>query len=275
MLNPPHGDRARSEPEVARTPTIGVLHLYRRFHPDFTGDGIYYQKLFALFAERGVSQDVLVYEAPEVLGESWREQQQRPHHNVVYLAPPGKSPSALTMCAWLWRNRRRYQVLHVHTHVDRRFCFYLFARLLGLGVIYSSTLEDSALDLIRGYRPRWRWLVRKLLRAFDVLVAISPHLFEGNLAAFPPDRATFIPQGVAAAVLPTPQERAILRQRLGIAPPSSSASRATWSSSRRKWAAKCSASRKSRSASLSPSPSARPRENSPSEAAMNPHPGNR
>lgn len=218
MLNVSIGARQGAVAESAKAPGLRILHVYRRFHPDFTGDGIYYQKMFPLFARRGVQQDVLVYEAPASVGANWREEQSRPHHRVFYLAPPGAVPNTFQLCAWLWARRGAYDVLHVHTHVDRRFCFYLFARLLGLAVLYSSTLEDSAVHLVNGYRPQWRWLVRRLMKSFNGLVAISPYLFDGNLAAFSPQRATFIPQGVAPARIPANEEREALRQRLGIAP---------------------------------------------------------
>jgi teichuronic acid biosynthesis glycosyltransferase TuaC len=172
------------------------LHLYRRFRPDFTGDGIYYEQLIPLLSQAGSRHTVLVFEtiAPPVadtieVGEG----------PAIYLEAQNRKPLALLR--WIFRHRNDFDILHIHTHVDRLFLCYLAARVFGWKLIYSSTLSDSLEELIRTYRPIYRPLARRLFWLVNIFVGISPRLL--STATLPDTKCRLIPQGVR---LPPPAE---------------------------------------------------------------------
>lgn len=189
---------------------IRVIHLYRRFRPDFTGDGIFYARLIPLMAQSGTGHCVLVFETttpnPPLAND----------FPVHYLTDGAGRRTRFALMLWLWRNAKNFDVLHIHSHVDRTFLAYWLARLLGLKVLYSSTLEDSAEEMLARYRPSFRVLARRLLRGINHFVGISPRLYSGKSRWVGEDRATVIPQGVT---LPQAyNDRDSLRQSLGLKP---------------------------------------------------------
>jgi len=187
-----------------------VIHLYRRFRPDFTGDGIFYARLIPLMAESGSEHEVVVFETPrpaEPIASDFP---------VHYLSDGAGLRSRFALARWLWKNAKNFHVLHIHSHVDRTFLNYWLARFLGLAVLYSSTLEDSADEMLSRYRPSFRILARRLLRSIQHFVGISPRLYSGKSRWVGEDHASVIPQGVTLPALCDVGERAALRQSLGL-----------------------------------------------------------
>jgi teichuronic acid biosynthesis glycosyltransferase TuaC len=116
---------------------------------------------------------------------------------------------------WILRHRRDFDILHIHTHVDRIFLSYLVARLVGWKLIYSSTLSDRLDELVRTYRPLYRPIAHQLFGMINMFVGISPRLLSVSL---PAAKYRLIPQGVR---LPPPiaeEVRTSTRMDLGIAP---------------------------------------------------------
>jgi glycosyltransferase involved in cell wall biosynthesis len=189
-----------------------IIHLYRRFRPDFTGDGIFYARLIPLMAESQTEHTVVVFETP-------RPAEPIPSDFPVhYLTSGSGERSRFALAQWLWKNARNFDVLHIHSHVDRTFLNYWLARLLGLSVLYSSTLEDSADEMLSRYRPSFRVLARRLIRSIQHFVGISPRLYSGKSQWVGEDRASVIPQGVTLPALGDAKGRETLRQSLGIKP---------------------------------------------------------
>lgn len=163
--------------------------------------------MIPLLVASGSQHAVLVYEtaAPESpmrLGD-------RP---VVYLEAGQFGP--VTLARWIIAHRGEFDILHIHSHVDRLFLSYLTARLLGWKVIYSSTLSDTLSELVATYRPVNRPIARMLFSLIDLFVGISPRLLSPSL---PEARRKLIPQGVR---LPSPAaqgERDRVRAQLGFA----------------------------------------------------------
>jgi glycosyltransferase involved in cell wall biosynthesis len=189
-----------------------VIHLYRRFRPDFTGDGIFYARLIPLMAESASDHEVVVFETArpaEPLASDFP---------VHYLTDSKGERSRFALARWLWRNAKNFNVLHIHSHVDRTFLNYWLARFLGLSVLYSSTLEDSADEMLSRYRPSFRILARRLIRGIQHFVGISPRLYSGKSRWVGEDRASVIPQGVTLPALCGDAERSALRRSLGFAP---------------------------------------------------------
>jgi glycosyltransferase involved in cell wall biosynthesis len=193
-----------------------ILHIYRRFHPDYTGDGIYYTRLIPFVARHGVEGEVLVHETKPDFPE---ERAVHEGITVHYLANRFPQVSGWNLLRWLAGNIWRYDALHLHSHVDRLFLSYAFARLCGRRVLYSCTLNDSPTQLLEEYRPSYRRLVAVLMRSIDTFVVISPHLLRLSLASVPESRLRFIPQGVTLdRPAQGPARRAAARQALGLEP---------------------------------------------------------
>ena len=187
---------------------IRVLHLFKYFRPDFTGDGLYFEKMFPHLARHGIHNAVAADRTrrpPGAIG------------NGVRLFGAGRiglfNPR---MLVWVAANAWRFDVVHFHSAVDRHFLYHLIARLSGARVVQSCTLDDGMGSVIDGYRPRHRGLVRRLCRLIDDVVAISPGLYADSLAVMRQGRVHLIPQGVAA-IDPTPALRAAARLRFGFA----------------------------------------------------------
>lgn len=193
-----------------------ILHIYRRFHPDYTGDGIYFTRLIPLIAEQGVTSEVLAFETDPKDGPASVTYK---GVTVHYLTRSYGAPSLTNLFRWLLWHGRRYDVIHLHSHVDRTFLTYALARAWGQRVLFSCTLDDSPTQLLEQYRPRYRRLVRALMHTIDRFVVISPYLLRRSIETVPRDRMRLIPQGgmLEAEVL-APEARARLRERLGFGP---------------------------------------------------------
>ncbi|HKY18146.1 MAG TPA: glycosyltransferase [Rhizomicrobium sp.] len=190
---------------------IRIAHLYRRFRPDFTGDGIFYERLIPLMAQLGTDHTVVVFETPT-------PPQTAADFPVHYLTGGSGERQDFSLARWLWENAANFDILHIHSHVDRTFLSYWLARFLGLKVVYSSTLEDSADEMLSRYRPSFRLLAQRLLRGIDHFVGISPRLYSGKSRWVGEDKATVIPQGVTLPALCGTQDKERLRRELGIPP---------------------------------------------------------
>ena len=192
-----------------------ILHVFRYFRPDFTGEGIYVEKLAPLLEARGIGSDVVVAatlapaSVPRLAGIG----------AIRYFGRRRRDPPTpnLRLLLWVAWHGRRYPVVHLHAMVDRLFLVPILARLLGCKVIQSCTLDDGLGRVIDSYRGWRRPVARRLVRALHAVVAISPRLAEDSWRAMPSGQVHLIPQGV---VLPAPaaEPRAALRGRLGLEP---------------------------------------------------------
>lgn len=193
--------------------TINILHLYRKFTPDYTGDGIYYSRLIPLMSNRNTKHIVLATETVsskpvDVISDI----------QVNYLMQSSGASRAFDLHRWLIKNANAYDVLHVHSHVSWRFSSYILCRILGKSVIFSCTLDDSPDELIKSYKRRVRKIARILMNSIQVFVAISPRLYLMSLKAVSPERVRNIPQGVLDIYKDAPlnEIRAQIRGRLNV-----------------------------------------------------------
>jgi teichuronic acid biosynthesis glycosyltransferase TuaC len=207
--------QSRGRRQAART--LSVLHVFRYFRPDFTGEGLYFEKIVPLLSSGGVSNSVLVLTAAKAkaVKETSIATGALP---IECLGQPGFGALAVSLSLFWWaiRHSRQYQVVHFHTHGDRYFVGKIAMRLLGCRIVQSCTLDDSPPELVASYNRAFRPLVAMLLRVIDLFIVISPRLREAALSMLPSDRVRFIPQGVALPPLPT-QSRDGLRAELGFA----------------------------------------------------------
>ncbi|HYH23103.1 MAG TPA: glycosyltransferase family 4 protein [Azospirillum sp.] len=175
-----------------------VLHVYAYFRPDYTGDGIYFERLIHHLWNGAMGHEVLATRTRRDGGSAGEASvpvtlADLPVH---YLGgTPGRT-GLFGLLWWLLRHGRRYRVVHLHAHVDRTFLSYLLMRLLGCRIVLSSTLDDGPVDIVASYRRHKRPLVRGLLHLIDAFVAISPKLHHENRPVVPGARLRLIPQGV-------------------------------------------------------------------------------
>lgn len=201
-----------SHPTARRS--LKVLHIFRHFRPEFTGEGIYLEKLAVHLARRGVPSDVIV-EATAPPAQAAR----MPSLGAVKFFGREQGPRQvnLAMLAWLLLHARGYDAVHFHCAVDRFFLPQLVVKLAGCRIVQSCTLDDGIGSIVASYRPAFRGVVARLCRLIDVAVAISPRLYEDNAGAMPAERLRLVPQGVEIPALAA-ADRAQARARWGFAP---------------------------------------------------------
>jgi glycosyltransferase involved in cell wall biosynthesis len=174
-----------------------VLHVFKYFRPHFTGEGTFFERIVPEFRRLrpDVRHDVLAtltdrpQGAPVVVDEVGSISFFHARSNKNFA-------TFVELFWWSLRNVWRYDTVHYHTHVDRTFASYWLAKLLGLRIVLSATLDDSAPGIAKTYRARYRSMARALLRCFDMFVSISPKLHEETVAELGPDRARLIPMGI-------------------------------------------------------------------------------
>lgn len=202
--------------------TIGkplrVLHVYLYFHPDFSGEGLYLEKLAPLLADLGIRSDVAVAASTSA---PMRKPVMPGIDDVHRFVARGDILPWYNghLVAWFLTHAWRYDVVHFHCFVDRLFLLHMIARISGCRIVQSATLDDGLGMVVDGYRARGHWLVRRLCRLIHHAVAISPRLFEDSLRVLPQRRVSLIPQGVVRPSLSARLgQRAVVRAALGFAP---------------------------------------------------------
>lgn len=218
MRSRQNGHRENPSPRPAdfAAPGSRILNVIRYFRPDFTGGGIFLERLSLEIDGLlpGIEQEMLVTHTRKpdratVAPSAFRR--------VTYLSRGTASGISreLTLLYWLARNLRRYSVVHFHTHVDRYFLAYLLAKLMGRRIFLSATLDDSVPDLIRSYRPLFRPFVSTLFRIFDGFVALCPKHHAMNVELLGTTRTHLVPTGIHVPADPK-KARISTRSNLGI-----------------------------------------------------------
>jgi glycosyltransferase involved in cell wall biosynthesis len=192
-----------------------VLHVFKYFRPQFTGEGIFTERLAHAFAHLrpDVAHDVAVTATRAPAGTKPPEHLSAVH----YLSGPDGAASQREIAAWLSRNAGRYAAVHYHTHVDRTFAGSLMLKLKGCRLVLSATLDDSIEGLLLTYRKKLRPLIRQLFRLIDRFVAISPKLFSENNRYVSGKKSSLIPIGIPIPDLNAAGARRS-REGLGIDP---------------------------------------------------------
>ncbi len=192
-----------------------VLHVFKYFRPQFTGEGIFTERLARKFAllRPDLAHDILVTTTAAPVNPTVLEDISAVH----YLNDSGTAASQREIATWLAQNARRYAAVHYHTHVDRTFAGSLMLRLQGCRIILSATLDDSIPGLLQTYRPLLRPLIRQLFRLIGQFVAISPKLFSENNRYVSETKSALMPIGIAIPDLDATSSQAC-REKLSIPP---------------------------------------------------------
>lgn len=191
-----------------------VLHVFTFFRPDFTGEGIYLERLQPHLCAQDIHGDVLAVATaaadPVEAGGCCLG-----GHTVIRLGlgSDGSPVKLPRLWLWLWRHLHAYDLVHFHSNVDRLFIAPLLCRMLGRPVVQSCTLDDGAGKRLHNYRAVYRPLVARLMRRIDMYVAISPYLFHDCLRVVPAAQVTLIPQGVTPP--PAEPSRMAIRRAAG------------------------------------------------------------
>jgi glycosyltransferase involved in cell wall biosynthesis len=213
LISPPRGQThrllIRSDEKMIR-----VLHVYSYFRPDFTGEGVYLEKLAAHLEDRGISNSVVAAVTPRPAAP----RAVPPLRDVDFFGSPGRRAFYVNwrMAIWFARHVAKYDIVHFHAWIDRIFLYHLMAFVYGRPIVQSCTLDDSMGRHIAGYRKLYRPLVRRLGRTIDLMVAISPKLYSDSLSVMPQPKIKYIPQGTNIPVL-EPDARKRARARWAIA----------------------------------------------------------
>lgn len=194
--------------------SLSVLHIFKYFRPDFTGEGLYLEKLAPHLAALGVSSSVMATITVADPTTTYQPEIGTPRFFGL-AAMPGLLRK-LPMAAWLARNAPRYDVVHFHSPVSRHFVLHMIAKAARCRVVQTCTLNDGLGALVASYRPSYRAVAHRLCGLIDDVVAISPKLHDDSLAVLPPSRVHLIPQGVSIPPLDE-AGRAALRAQWGFA----------------------------------------------------------
>ncbi len=192
---------------------LRVLHVFTFFRPDFTGEGIYLERLQPHLCAHHLHGDVLAVATAAGGASEWTGCPECGPVVRLGLGSDGAAVKLTRLWLWLWRHLHRYDLVHFHSNVDRFFVAPLLCRMRGRPVVQSCTLDDGAGKRLRNYRAVYRPLVKRLMRRIDMYVAISPYLFRDCLRVVSAEQVALIPQGVTPPADDRP--RAELRHAAG------------------------------------------------------------
>jgi len=191
---------------------LSVLHVFKYFRPDFTGEGLYLEKLAPRLAALGISSSVVATVTAADPAMNYPHEIGTPR----FFGRPAPGPRAKAPLAlWFGHNAPRYDVVHFHSPVSRHFALHVIAKASGCRIVQTCTLDDGLGTLVASYRQSYRAVARRLCGLIDDVVAISPKLHSDSVAVLPPSRVHLIPQGVE--IPPPDAGRAALRAKWGFA----------------------------------------------------------
>ncbi len=194
---------------------LSVLHVFKYFRPDFTGEGLYLEKLAPRLAALGHR----LVGGRDGHGREPRRELPGGDRHAAPLRTAGAVQAPWRSCRsllWFARNAPRYDVVHFHSPVSRRFVLHAIAKTSGCRVVQTCTLDDGLGTMVASYSKGYRAAARRLCGLIDDVVAISPKLHLDSLAVLPPSRVHLVPQGVAIPQLDE-AGRAALRAQWGFA----------------------------------------------------------
>lgn len=176
---------------------IKVCHIAMLFKPYFSGHGLYLEKVFRYFSERGVSNLVITsnyggLKRKELIDgiPVYRVKMRKRWKRYLLLF-------SLQAILILYKKRRDYDVIHLHGLWDIYGLFTIYSKLFGKKVILHMVLlgGDDPLTIKKGYKfMNWRF---RLLSFIDAFVPNSSPISNSYRQTRLPESKLFqIPQGV-------------------------------------------------------------------------------
>jgi len=194
--------------------------LILEYFPIFSGHGVYLQHLIKELQRQNCEVSILTadfYELPQheiIDGINVYRFNFSPHEKRWELK------LALKVAAFLINNLQKYDILHIHGHLDIYGLFTIFNKLVRKHTVTQMVLlgADDPLSLLKSYK--FMSLRFKVLALMDQFLCISKAIADSyQEAGLPMRKLTYIPQGVDINKFhtPTDQEKQRLKEKLGLA----------------------------------------------------------
>ena len=194
--------------------------LILEYFPIFSGHGVYLQHLIKELQRQNCKVSILTADFYEL-----------PQHEIIdginvyrFNFSPHKKrwelKLAFRVIAFLLRNLKHYDILHIHGHLDIYGLFTIFNKLVRKHTVTQMVLlgADDPLSLLKSYK--FMSLRFKVLSLMDQFLCISKAIADSyQEAGLPMRKLTYIPQGVDIDKFhpPTDQEKQRLKEKLGLA----------------------------------------------------------
>lgn len=198
---------------------IKVCMLSKLYLPYFSGAATQAHSLAKSLIERGLQVFVLTGRYPGTLAEEVVEgiPVQRVRVSTSRFPVIRSLSLALSELLALFRYRRRFDIVHVHSVSLFSFLPILLARLLGKKIIVKMTLLGSPSDPATWATSRSGFLMRLAFSLADRVISISAPLSENyNQSGLDASKLRQMPQGVDTSRFSpvTDEEKTTIRERL-------------------------------------------------------------
>jgi glycosyltransferase involved in cell wall biosynthesis len=205
---------------------LRILMIIQKFYPDFSGQGIQMQETAKKLVKRGV--EVTFVSAGR---EKYLKEEQKDGYLIRRIVPgvplietsPGKRRRlwnlsfAVKLFFYLIKNRRSFDLIHLHTKTDALYAAALFSRLFRKKMIMEMTLMGADDAITIRTKDHFRWLKFFLFSHLDGYVAISKALYEAYIAAgLSEKKIRIITQGVDTDRFRPAEDKKGLRKKLGL-----------------------------------------------------------
>lgn len=175
-----------------------IIWINTSFYPEYTGHGIYLQKLAQSLVQTGYSFTLITPKRSpnvaneEIVGNIYVKRIECNDSKGIHFLY-----FCLRSCVYLWQKRKIYQIIHIHGFFDRFGIFSLFSKCMHKKIIMQMVLlgVDDPFSCIGMYRYK---NIRKLLfYLIDAFITISTPLTKACIDFGIKGKKVFqIPQGV-------------------------------------------------------------------------------
>ncbi len=205
---------------MKRERKIRVLMLMMEYFPIFSGHGVYLQGLIKKLEKLNCEISILTPNYHEF-----------PNHEIIDGITVNRFEFSIRDKRWelnftlkvlkyLIKNLNTYDILHINGHLDIYGFFTIFNKIFNKRIISQMVLLGSDDPLTISKQYRYMNIRFKILSLMDQFLCISKALAESyNEAGLPPEKLTYIPQGVDIDRFQPARneaEKEVLKKKLGL-----------------------------------------------------------
>jgi glycosyltransferase involved in cell wall biosynthesis len=197
---------------------LRVLHCVLDFYPTFTGHGIYLEELFKFQNKKQIVNSILTLNYKKY--SLYEEKNDLIIYRLPFLPGGGFSDlrQSISILKFLFDNRKMFDVLHLHGHVDIYGFFAVFSKVFRKKIVMQMVLmgSDDPITIKKSYKAMWARF--QLFLLMDRFLCISKPLVDACLASGIPNcKISYIPQGVNDVKFhkPLAAEKSNLKKSLG------------------------------------------------------------